>query len=324
MVLLLLSPAKTLNFESALPRAMRAAHPTEPSMLPRANELMSTLSKLTKPQVKSLLGVSDALTSLNHERFTNFDKQCQRVSIGAFEGQAYKGMDATTLDEKQLDYLQRSLRILCGLYGILRPFDMIRPYRLEMSTRLAVGQYKNLYEFWGESLTDALNAELDAMKDDCSKFVVNVASQEYAKSIALTKLRARVITVQFPGPAVYAKTARGEMVRFCAVKQVSRPEQLHEFTGEGDDWKFVAAQSSEDVFVFERRAGNKSKQAVSSAPAKKGASASTIKPTPTKAGARKASGAGAAPAEDAMTVPPQQEDADQPVLRRSGRKRPLS
>ena len=181
----------------------------------------------------------------------DFDAQPERVAIGAFEGAAYKGMDAKSLGADDLGYLQSSLRILCGLYGVLRPYDAIRPYRLEMSTKLAVGSHANLYAYWGDALTESLNAEIDAT---AAPFVLNVASQEYAKSVKLAALRAPVVTANFPGPAVHAKEARGAITRYCAEQRVTRPDELRGFTGRAGEWAYVEAESTETKLVFHRGA----------------------------------------------------------------------
>ena len=241
--LILLSPAKTLNFDAALSSVLAKMTPTRPRMPAQTSELAAELAKLGKPQIKSLMGLSDNLAALNHERFSNFDAQPSRMAIGAFEGMAYKGLDAPSLDAPALDYLQSNLRILCGLYGVLRPYDEIRPYRLEMSTKLGVGAHANLYKYWGSALTDSLDGESPS-------WVLNVASQEYAKSVQFASLRCPVVTAQFPGPAVHAKNARGEMARFCAQTRLTNPEQLRDFTGSG--WSYVPSASDASTYVFHR------------------------------------------------------------------------
>jgi len=249
--IILLSPAKSLNFDAALSSALAALTPTEPLLLEDVGVLTKDLAKLSKAQLKSLMGLSDGLAALNHERFGNFDAQPARPVIGAFEGQAYKGLDAASLGAKELAYLQDSLRILCGLYGVLRPLDQIRPYRLEMGLKFACAGKKSLYDYWGDRLTQMLAAEA---KDSCP-FVLNVASQEYAKSVDLGALGVPVVTACFPGPAVHAKTARGEMARFCATRQLTDPAQLREFTGSSGNWAFVPSESDESQLTFKRSAG---------------------------------------------------------------------
>ena len=245
--LILLSPAKTLNFDAALSAAISSAAPTQPRLPKQTAELAGSLAKLSMPQVKSLMSLSDALATLNHERFSTFEAQPTRMAIGAFEGMAYKGLDAPSLAAEPLGYMQSHLRILCGLYGVLRPYDEIRPYRLEMSTKLKVGDSANLYAYWGSSLTSTLDAEEP-------EWVLNIASQEYSKAIKFDAMRAPVVTAAFPGPAVHAKHARGEMARFCAEQRVSRPEELKAFRGANDMWSFVADRSTAETYTFERGA----------------------------------------------------------------------
>ena len=196
--IILLSPAKSLNFDSKLSSALAQAKPTQPLRVDEVSELVSGLAKMSKGQIKQLMSLSDSLATLNHERYVTFDAQPARSAIGAFEGAAYKGLDAKSLGTPELTYLQGSLRILCGLYGVLRPFDEIRPYRLEMSTKLACAGKKDLYDYWGSSITEMLAKEIKA--GDCP-FVLNVASQEYAKSVDLKALGVPVITAVFPGCA---------------------------------------------------------------------------------------------------------------------------
>jgi cytoplasmic iron level regulating protein YaaA (DUF328/UPF0246 family) len=249
--LILLSPAKSLNFDGALSPALGSLSPTQPRCPDQTAALTSELGKLDVKRVKSLFGLSDALATLNHARFADFEQQQARAALGAFEGQAYKGLDAASLSVDELTYLQRSLRILCGLYGVLRPLDEIRPYRLEMSTKLACGVASNLYDYWGADITELLNQDIGAARNP---FVLNVASAEYAKAVRLPQLSVPVVTASFPGPAVYAKMARGAMVRFCAERQVAKPSELCEFTGRDGEWRYVPSQSTDEVFVFQRGA----------------------------------------------------------------------
>ena len=183
--LILLSPAKTLNFEGALSAALAAARPTQPRMGGQTRQLTAALSQLSRPQIKSLMGLSDNLATLNHGRFARFEAQPTRMAIGAFEGMAFKTLDAPSLTSNQLDYLQSHLRILCGLYGVLRPYDEIRPYRLEMSTKLAVGKDSSLYAFWDAAITQSIDAENP-------DWVLHCASAEYGKSVQFKSLRAPV------------------------------------------------------------------------------------------------------------------------------------
>lgn len=181
--LILLSPAKTLNFETPLSTPLAEATPTQPTMLERARELSAVAAALSLPELQGLMKLSDSLAELNYERFRAFDEQPARIAIGTFEGQAYKYIDAHTLSTSEVTYLQASLRILSGLYGLLRPLDEIRAYRLEMGTKLRVGETPSLYKYWGSDLTDSLNAEISASAD--VSFVLNVASKEYASAVQL-------------------------------------------------------------------------------------------------------------------------------------------
>ena len=186
---------------------------------------------------------------------------------------------------------------LCGLYGVLRPYDEIRPYRLEMSTKLSCpGNKPNLYQFWGEALTESIEAEKPG-------WVLNAASQEYAKSISFKALSMPVITAAFPGPAVHAKQARGELVRFCAEARVTKPEELRSFRGSGGLWRFIEGESDDSTYVFHRGAA-----------APKASSA--------KASGAKASGAKASAAEPAGGKRKQQQEEEEPATgKRRGRPR---
>lgn len=258
--LILLSPAKSLSFDGKLTATLAAIKPTTPRFLTQAGQLSTTLGKMTKPQLKSLMSLSDSLAALNHARYEDFDAQPSRAAVCAFEGQAYKGLDAKSLTADNLTYCQSHLRILCGLYGVLKPYDEIRPYRLEMSNRLECNGHSNLYQYWGAQ-EPSLTASL---ADEKPEWVLNVASQEYAKAVEFEALGVPVVTASFPGPAVYAKTARGEMVRFCAEQRVTKPEQLKAFTGSNGAWRFVAGESDESLLVFHRGGGGggKAKAAV--------------------------------------------------------------
>ncbi|KAL1498541.1 hypothetical protein AB1Y20_013862 [Prymnesium parvum] len=252
--LLLLSPAKTMRFDSALSPAISSAKPTQPLFENDAELLARELSSLSCASLRQLMGVSAAIAELNEKRYAAFSQQPARPAIGAFEGQAYQGLDAKSLGAQEIEYLQGSLRILCGLYGVLRPLDLMRAYRLEMGTKFACGGAANLYAFWGDRLTRALADDAAAA---AAPFVLNIASAEYAKAVDLSALGVPVITASFPGPAVYAKTARGEMARFCAQRQLSDPSELQEFTGTHGQWAFVPSQSDERCYTFARRAAAK-------------------------------------------------------------------
>ena len=309
--LILLSPAKTLDFTGKLSTALAGMTPTQPRMLAEAGTLISALKKISKSELKSLMSLSPALTDLNHGRFQDFDAQPARMALGAFEGAAYKGLDAKSLSPKALDYCQSHLRILCGLYGVLRPYDEIRPYRLEMSTRLSVGGAKDLYAFWAESLTQSLHDEAAAAVSGC--FVLNVASQEYAKAVRLGAFDVPVVTAVFPGPAVYAKQARGEMVRFCAENSLTSPDGLRAFRGTSGAWRFVPESSDETTYMFHRGAA-----AASSTP-KAAAAKAAAKATATEQSA--ARGGGKRRAASEASVEGEASEGAAPAVRNGTRRR---
>ena len=214
---IVISPAKSLDFESSIPHS-RFSQP----IFQEESERLNKVLKKKKPRALSkLMDISPALGELNWERNQNFElpftPENARPSVYAFNGDVYQGLDAYTIEEKQLDRLQDSLRILSGLYGMLRPLDLIQPYRLEMGTALRSGRRKNLYEFWRDKITKELNSELE---DD--ELFINLASDEYFKAIDPKKLKVPVITPIFKDwkndklkvIGFFAKKARGSMVRY--------------------------------------------------------------------------------------------------------------
>ena len=188
-MLILLSPSKTQAFETQAP----AGAYTEPALLAESQLLIKELRRLTKKDIGALMSVSGKIAALNYDRYrgfkTPFTLQNARQAAFAFQGDVYEGLDAENLDEKALRFAQGRLRILSGLYGILRPLDLIQPYRLEMKTKLGNPRGKNLYAFWGDRLTENLNDELAALEP---KVVINLASEEYFRAINVEKLRARL------------------------------------------------------------------------------------------------------------------------------------
>lgn len=214
---IVVSPAKTLDYKSELP-TNRA---TQPKFLEQSETLNAKLARKSKKAIKELMHISDSLAQLNYERYrefsTPFTKDNARPAVYAFAGDVYTGLDAYTISEKKIDLLQDTLRILSGLYGILRPLDLIQPYRLEMGTDLKVGRKKNLYEFWGDSITETLNSELED-----GELFLNLASNEYFKVIDPKKLKVPVISPVFKDfkngelkfISFFAKKARGSMARY--------------------------------------------------------------------------------------------------------------
>ena len=255
-MLMVLSPAKSLDYESPL---TTEAH-SLPDFIPRSAELISTLREYSPDKLGSLMHISDQLAHLNADRYASWSKKFNfknsRQAVLAFDGDVYEGLDARSLTEKQLTWAQDHLRILSGLYGVLRPLDLMQPYRLEMGTRLQNKQGKDLYAFWGDDVTEALNDALAASK---SQALINLASEEYFKSVKPKKLTVPVITPVFEDwkggkykiISFYAKRARGLMARYAIEKKITKPEQLRWFDTEG--YEYAPASSSETSWVFRRK-----------------------------------------------------------------------
>lgn len=253
-MLFVISPAKNLDFET--PAVTKAA--SQPRYLTQSTTLIKQLKKLSVQEVASLMSLSDNLAGLNLSRFqswsTPFDANNAKQAMLAFNGDVYTGLDATTLNEADFTFAQQHLRILSGLYGVLKPLDYIQPYRLEMGTKLANKQGKDLYDFWGDELTNALLAE-PAFAD---KLLINLASNEYFKAIKTKQLNARIITPIFKDAkngqykiiSFYAKKARGLMSRYIIDHKITDPEHIKVFDSDG--YYFSEAQSSVDDWVFLR------------------------------------------------------------------------
>lgn len=247
---ILLSPAKTLDYDTEL----AIDRTTMPLFVSEADRLNNVLRTKSPKQLVSLMKISDKLADLNWQRNQDWKKTKQsRQAVYAFKGAAYVGLDAYTISEKNVDYLQNTLRVLSGQYGILRPLDLIKPYRLEMGTKLVFQTYKNLYEFWGAKVTEALNDELQT-----DEVVVNLASNEYFKVIKPKLLKAKIITPifkdykngQYKVISFYAKKARGMMTRFAVDNQIENAEKLKTFAVDG--YAFDSQLSSEIEWVFTR------------------------------------------------------------------------
>ena len=255
-MLFLLSPAKSLDYETPLPAGLPS---TQPQFIPQSKALIAVLRTQSPQQIASLMDISDKLAALNVARYEawspKFSSKNARQAIMAFNGDVYDGLQASTLSAKQLDWAQSHLCMLSGLYGVLRPLDLMQPYRLEMGTRLATEQGSNLYHFWGTQIADYLNAQ-QAGQD--KPVVVNLASQEYFKSVDRKALKARVIECVFEeGRAgkykiisFMAKRARGLMARYAITKKVKTPAALEKFDLEG--YAFNPESSSPDRLVFRR------------------------------------------------------------------------
>lgn len=250
---ILVSPAKTMDYKTDLPIDTY----TQPKFIKQAEELNNTLKTLSKKEMSALMKISDNLTNLNYDRVRNFTlpftTENARPAVFAFSGDVYVGLDAYTLPKSKFDLLQESLRILSGMYGVLRPLDLMQPYRLEMGTRLKVNGAVNLYEYWGNSLTDMLNKE---MKDD--ELLVNLASNEYFKVINKKKLKAKLVTPIFKDfkngelkiIAFYAKKARGSMVRYLVENDITDLNGIRSFDVDG--YAFSESETSDNyspVFI---------------------------------------------------------------------------
>lgn len=255
-MLTLLSPAKTLDFDFSVD----GLPTTEPGFQEDIQVLLERCRQLGVTSLQELMGLSQSLAELNHQRFQEmslpFTPENSKPCVLAFRGDVYRGLDAASLSKENLQWAQGRLHILSGLYGLLRPLDLIQPYRLEMGTRLDTKRGRNLYDFWGSQITDALNAEY--AKRPCSA-VVNLASNEYFKSVQSDRLRAPLITALFQEIrggkprtiSFYAKRARGLMARFIVLERIETPDGLKDFAEEG--YTYRSELSQEDRLLFVRK-----------------------------------------------------------------------
>jgi cytoplasmic iron level regulating protein YaaA (DUF328/UPF0246 family) len=250
---IIISPAKSLDFESPLP----TTEFSENVFLSQSETIQKTLKKLSPKQLSELMSISDKLAELNYTRNQEwrlpFTPDNARQAVFAFNGDVYVGLDAYTIESDKLPVLQEKLRILSGLYGILKPLDLMQPYRLEMGTNLAVGKSKNLYEFWRKTLTDALNQELAQ-----DELVINLASKEYAEAIDFKALKGKVIVPEFKDYkdgqlkiiSFFAKKARGLMTRYIIDNNCETLEDLKGFNSE--NYRFDESLSKGNKLVFTR------------------------------------------------------------------------
>ncbi|MCO8088470.1 peroxide stress protein YaaA [Acinetobacter indicus] len=254
-MLALISPAKTLDYESALPTDSH----TLPRLLAHSQELIDVSRTLSASEIANLMSVSEKIANLNVERFrdwqADFDFSNARQALFAFKGDVYTGLDAYSLKDQDIDYAQQHLRMLSGLYGLLRPLDLMMPYRLEMGTKLKNPRGSNLYEFWGTIITDLINEDLAAAQ---SELLVNIASDEYYKSVKESKIQAEIIKPVFLDQkngkykviSFYAKKARGLMARYIIENKIERAEDLKGFNSDG--YYFDADSSLKGELVFKR------------------------------------------------------------------------
>ncbi|OWO79316.1 peroxide stress protein YaaA [Photorhabdus luminescens] len=254
-MLITISPAKTLDYESPL----ATAEYSQPELLDQSKQLISICRELTPAQIASLMGISDKLAGLNAARFgewhADFTPENARQAILAFKGDVYTGMQAESFSDKDFDFAQNHLRILSGLYGVLRPLDLMQPYRLEMGIKLENKRGKDLYAFWGDLITEKLNEALEQQGDN---ILVNLASDEYFKSVNTKKLAGKIIKPVFLDEkngkykiiSFYAKKARGLMSRFIIQNQLTQADRLVEFNLDG--YAFDESLSKGNELVFKR------------------------------------------------------------------------
>ncbi|WP_158899494.1 peroxide stress protein YaaA [Burkholderia sp. L27(2015)] len=256
-MIIVLSPAKSLDYQTPAP----VARHTLPAFVADSAELIASLRDLSPPQIASLMKISDPLAQLNFERYASwieqFDTSNSKQAIFAFNGDVYEGLDAASLPAPALKYAQSHIRILSGLYGLLRPLDLMQPYRLEMGTRFQNARGRDLYGFWGDRITHALNDALSNMGG--ARKLVNLASEEYFKSVKPKGLTVPVVTPVFEDwkngrykiISFYAKRARGLMARYAALHGVTDAEQLKSFDSDG--YTFEPDISGPATWVFRRR-----------------------------------------------------------------------
>jgi hypothetical protein len=254
-MLFVLSPAKRLDidFNSKIEKYSR------PDLIRHTAELIKLLKLYSPAQLGSLLRISDHLAALNAGRYATWSPQADlknaKQAIFTYDGDVYRGLDAASLNDFQVDYAQTHIRILSGLYGILSPLDLIQPYRLEMGTKLPNSNGKDLYAFWDSAVTDAINRDLERNN---ANVLINLASDEYYRVINTKRLHARVIAPVFQEMKngkwkiipVHAKRARGLMARYASVNGVTDAEQLKAFDTE--DYAFEPAASGDNLWVFRR------------------------------------------------------------------------
>lgn len=254
---LLLSPAKNLDEKSALPFHVND-YLSNPILIEQSIELMSTLKQKDSIDLQELMSISDKIAQLNVQRNQNWTypfNENKKPSVYLFDGDAYKGLDAYSLNSDEILYLNKHLGILSGLYGILKPLDNILPYRLEMGTKLKTPNANDLYEYWGDMITDVIN---ERIKESGSDILINLASGEYFGAVKTNKINAQIITPKFLDYkngqykiiSFYAKKARGMMTRFACVNNIQNPDDLKTFDMEG--YYFDEQASGHDEWIFKR------------------------------------------------------------------------
>jgi len=255
-MLIVVSPAKTLDYDTP---AKTKKH-TVPDFLKDSQQLIKRLREFSPEDISELMNVSSNIAGLNYDRYKswspNFTEKNAKQAVLAFKGDVYTGLDAESFSAKDFSFAQKHLRVLSGLYGLLRPLDLMKPYRLEMGTRLSTARGKNLYEFWGSEITEALNEQLKSIK---SNYLINLASNEYFKSVKTKELNGEIIIPAFKDYkagdykmiGVYAKKARGSLSRFIIQNQLTDPEDIKDFNVDG--YKYNKSLSKGNTWVFTRK-----------------------------------------------------------------------
>lgn len=253
-MIILLSPAKTLDFS----KKIQIENPTLPDLLPESEKLIKYLKTYSAEQLSELMNISSKLAQLNYDRYQKwhvpFTPENSLPAIYVFKGEVYKEFNIENLPEKNHKYMQQNLRILSGLYGILRPFDLIQPYRLEAGIKFSTDTFRNLYDFWNTKITEKLNQQMKTTQNNC---IINLASAEYYKAIKIRKLDGKIITPlfkenkgnTFKTVAIYAKRARGEMARFIIENQIENPEEIKYYNQNGYVYNSQMSSSKEWVFI---------------------------------------------------------------------------
>jgi cytoplasmic iron level regulating protein YaaA (DUF328/UPF0246 family) len=254
-MLIVLSPAKSLDYKTPV----KVKNATLPDFVVESAKLIADLKKLAPQEIANLMGLSDQLAALNVGRYRDWSKKFteenSKPAIYAFDGDVYDGFDVKTLNAKSVDFAQDHIRILSGLYGALRPLDLMQPYRLEMGTSFKNARGKDLYAFWGERVTDSLKKVLEKQK---RPVLLNLASEEYFKVLQSKNLDCPVISPVFQDAkngkykiiSFYAKRARGLMARYVVENRITDPEDLKDFDLDG--YKYVASESKPDKPLFKR------------------------------------------------------------------------
>ncbi len=254
-MLIVISPAKTLDYETPATTSQYS----QSDYLQEAQQLIERLRHYSVAEISATMAVSDKIAHLNLSRFKQwhipFTPENSKQAVLAFKGEVYSGLDAVSLSEDDFQFAQQHLRILSGLYGLLRPLDLMQPYRLEMGRKIDTERGSNLYQFWGDIITHGINQQ---MKQSDSKYLINLASNEYFKSIKRPLIDGEIITPLFKEykngsykiMGVYAKKARGKMSRYIIQNRISSPKELQHFTEDG--YRFNPALSQANDWVFTR------------------------------------------------------------------------